>query len=213
MWTTTEAPTMVVCERTNWKTCPEHKHLSASIPSKLDFKLTKEELNEAIESMPSDVSLEAYEDSIANDVYPDDEDVPYMADDLLSFGVDSERVNDIFNRKDLSGITPTEEQVKVRVKFLLAEMRVASVLKSLKDKKWGLFSSEDEKKTYYKNTLDEIISASSSLNSSWFEVRTSEGYTPSSKDIPELLIKESKINEAYAAATKCENFLKYGKFN
>jgi hypothetical protein len=203
LWTTTEPYGVVVCKRKNWKLCPEHKHLTDKKP-----KLNAKAIQNIIDTIPDEVSLEAYEDSI---VKGDDwESLDFNKEDLLLFGVAPERVEDIFNRK-VNGEEPSEEQVKARVNFLLVEKRIDAGLDSLDNKKWDENATVTQRATFYNNSMHELKSSTQALQDALWNVRTLEN-SVQNDELPEFKVYNRHMMKTQPVINRLMVMLQSGDF-
>lgn len=157
-----------MCEKPEWKKCPEHKHLSEVRPdiimniqikfnSEGDIKaeVLKVEMvgSEALTNNESNIDvdivldlIEAKNNSLRGDKVYYFKGKKYTTANIMELGVPKERIKLVFTD---SGIHFSEKQHEARVEFLLTEVEFLEQVAKIEEKVW-----QDETLTEKKNFYD-----------------------------------------------------------
>ena len=173
----------IICERPNWKNCPEHKHLTNKRPNiKLDLGIEIEDNVSSVEVY----SLRDYNSRGATtpqDTINIDGKV-YNYNSLTDAGIAPERVREALTRPwGETGKPATKSQKENRVNFMVKEKEYYDAYDEIVNKKFGMFTSDKAKKEFYKKELKNLDDVASDAISSFWRLQSAErpegySYTP-----------------------------------
>lgn len=164
----------IICERPNWKNCPEHKHLSPKRPNiKMDLGIEVEDGVASVEI----VSLQGYNShgvTIPQDTITV-KGKAYNYHSLTDAGVDPARVREALTRPwGETGLPATQKQKENRVAFIIAEKEYYDKYDEIVNKHFSMFTSDKKKKEYYDKELANLDSINGSAVAAFFKLQNSE---------------------------------------
>lgn len=141
-----------ICERPDWRNCPEHKHLSLKRPRVPQTVQIFEELDSITGSFETDdyfnydeVNSVSFEGKIFN------------KEKLVKAGFDKNKVEQAFSRPmGDSDIPPSDDAKILRIEALVHEKNFNDTYDAIVNKKFPLFTSKKDKQEYYTQSMKKL---------------------------------------------------------